>query len=266
MQKTILFNKSNISYSISGKGKTVVLIHGFGEDSNVFSEQKKYLERYCCVIIPDLPGSGQSELLLFKNEIFIEDYADCIYEILVQENINSCILLGHSMGGYITLHFAEKYPFLLNGFGLIHSTAFADSNEKKENRKKGIAIIEQYGSAHFLKNTTPNLFAEQFKKQHSNILDSFLHQTNYFQNKTLQQYLNAMMLRKDKTYVLSSSKVPVLFILGTEDVAAPLNDVLQQTYLPNCSYIHILENVGHMSMLEDGDKLNKLLKDFIEKV
>lgn len=266
MQKTILFNKSNISYSISGKGKTVVLIHGFGEDSNVFSEQKKYLERYCCVIIPDLPGSGQSELLQFKNEIFIEDYADCIYEILVQENINSCILLGHSMGGYITLHFAEKYPSLLNGFGLIHSTAFADSNEKKENRKKGIEIIEQYGSAHFLKNTIPNLFAEQFKKQHRNILDSFLHQTNYFQNKTLQQYLNAMMLRKDKTYVLSSSKVPVLFILGTEDVATPLNDVLQQTYLPNCSYIHILENVGHMSMLEDGDKLNKLLKDFIEKV
>jgi pimeloyl-ACP methyl ester carboxylesterase len=66
------------------------------------------------------------------------DYADCIHALLRHENISSCIMLGHSMGGYITLAFAEKYPLLLTGLGLIHSTAFADSEEKKKNRARAL--------------------------------------------------------------------------------------------------------------------------------
>lgn len=266
MKKIISYQHSNISYSISGKGKVVVLLHGFGEDSQIFSSQKKELQKVCCLIIPDLPGSGLSELLHYKKEILLADYADAIYAILVSENITSCILLGHSMGGYITLHFAEKYPALLLAFGLIHSSAFEDSEEKKLIRKKGIEIIEEYGAVHFLKNTTPNLFAEDFRKNQFNKIQNLLNKTSYFKKESLQQYLKSMMLRKDKTYVLASSTVPVLFILGTEDVAAPLNDVLKQTYLPNCTYIHILEKVGHMSMLEDENKLNELLLNFIESI
>lgn len=266
MKKVISYQHSNISYSISGKGKTVVLLHGFGEDSQIFSSQKNELEKICCLIIPDIPGSGASEILHFKKEILIEDYADAIKTILLFEKITSCIMLGHSMGGYITLHFAEKYPELLLAFGLIHSTALEDSIEKKIIRKKGIDIIGEYGAVHFLKNITPNLFAEDFRKNKFIKIQNLLNQTAYFNNTSLQQYLHAMMLRKDKTNILSSSKVPVLFILGTEDVATPLNDVLKQTYLPNCSYIHILENVGHMSMLEDEHNLNKFLLHFIESI
>jgi pimeloyl-ACP methyl ester carboxylesterase len=72
-------------------------------------------------------------------------------------------VLGHSMGGYITLAFAEKYASMLNRFGLVHSTAFADSEEKKKSREKSIGMIGEYGSRAFLKNTTPNLFADRFK-------------------------------------------------------------------------------------------------------
>ena len=66
----------------------------------------------------------------------------------------------------------------------------------------------------------------------------------------LQQYYYAMMQRPDRTHVLKNNKVPVLFVIGTEDIAAPLNDVLKQVHLPEIAYIYIIENIGHMSMLE----------------
>ncbi|MFX8852671.1 alpha/beta hydrolase, partial [Acinetobacter baumannii] len=59
--------------------------------------------------------------------------------------------------------------------------------------------------------------------------------------------------------------LPVLFVIGTEDVAVPLQDILQQTYLPSCSYVHILKNIGHMGMLEATDEFNKHLLAFIKQ-
>ena len=79
----------------------------------------------------------------------IEYYASSMYALLQHENVNTCLMFGHSMGGYITLAFAEKYSALLKGFGLIHSTAFADSEERKELRKKSIETMEQNGSMLF---------------------------------------------------------------------------------------------------------------------
>jgi pimeloyl-ACP methyl ester carboxylesterase len=174
-------------------------------------------------------------------------------------------MIGHSMGGYITLTFAELYPEMLNGFGFIHSTAFADSEEKKQNRLRGIQLIAEYGGYSFLKNTIPNLFGAAFKEQFPEKVEALIEAGKQFSNEALQQYYFAMMNRTDTTAVIKGSKVPVLFILGTEDVAAPLNDVLQQAHLANCSYIHILNNVGHMGMWEATDKVNNHFFNFINR-
>jgi pimeloyl-ACP methyl ester carboxylesterase len=262
MQKTFQYQNAAISYDIYGTGKPVVLLHGFAEDSTIWNNQVGYLESHCKLIVPDLPGSGQSELLQDANEI--EDYADGIYALLTHEEVNSCITLGHSMGGYITLAFAGKYAAKLTGFGLINSTAFADSEEKKLTRKKGIAMMEEYGVLPFIKNTTPNLFSQQFKKEHPEVVAALTEQGKDFSTAALVQYYTAMMNRPDSTEVLKTSEVPVLFIIGSEDVAAPLNDLLEQVHLPKVSHIHIIEGVGHMSMLEAPDELNKHLLQFIE--
>ena len=83
-------------------------------------------------------------------------------------------LIGHSMGGYITLAFAEKYPELLNAFGLFHSTAYADDDAKKETRRKGIEFIKNKGVSAFLKNTTPNLFSEKTKKENPQLVEKLI--------------------------------------------------------------------------------------------
>ena len=78
------------------------------------------------------------------------------------------------MGGYITLAFAEKYPGQLSALGLFHSSAFADSEEKKAIRRKGIDFIKQHGAFEFLKTSTPNLFSPQTKDEHPELIDEQL--------------------------------------------------------------------------------------------
>ncbi len=292
MQKKFTYQSAEIAYHIEGNGKAVVLLHGFGEDSDIWKAQVEFLKAYCLVIVPDLPGSGQSQMLLSEaggahsefeetfihdssftthdsslrsQEISIVDYADCIYALLTHENISSCTLLGHSMGGYITIAFAEKYPSLLNGFGLINSTAFADSEEKKKTRQKGIAFIEQYGAHAFLKTSIPNLFAANFKENHPEKINELIRMASGFTSEALQQYYRAMMARPDRTQVLVSNPLPVLFVMGTEDLAVPFSETIQQTYLPDKSYIHVLPNAGHMSMWEAPEKLNLFILDFLNR-
>ena len=263
MQKSFQYKNTTATYRIMGNGKPVVLIHGFAEDSTIFNPQIEFLKNYCLLIIPDLPGSGASST---NNQLLsIDDFAHFINALLLQENISECNMLGHSMGGYITLAFAELFPDKLDGFGLIHSSAFADSEEKKLTRKKGIAMIEEYGSYPFIKNTIPNLFSKKFKEENAEKIYELIEAGKSFTAAALQQYYTAMMNRPDRRQILKTSKNPVLFIIGTEDAAIPLNDVLPQTILPNCSYIHLLDGVGHMSMLEATEKLNLHLLHFINR-
>jgi pimeloyl-ACP methyl ester carboxylesterase len=264
MEKKFQYQNSSISYSTYGNGKPVVLLHGFAEDSTIWNKQVDFLEKHCRLIVPDLPGSGRSELLQGAN-VAIENFAECIDALLENESIDHCMLLSHSMGGYITLAFAEKYPEKVSGFGLINSTALSDSDEKKETRKKGITMMEEYGVFPFIKNTTPNLFSAKFKQEHVEVIDALIEEGKKFTTEALVQYYNAMMNRPDRTEVLKTSKVPVLFVVGSEDVAALLNDLLEQVHLPKISHIQIMEEVGHMSMIEAPEQLNKYLLEFIKQ-
>lgn len=263
MEKNFLYGDVTINYSIEGDGKNVVLIHGFPEDNHIWDNQVAFLKQHCRLILPDLPGSGKSGMLTLATEVSITDYADCIYALLQHEAITDCIMCGHSMGGYIALAFAEKYPSLLSGLGLIHSTAFADSEEKKLNRQRSIETMAKYGAYAFLKSTVPNLFSVEYKARHADKIQLLIEAGNKFQVEALQQYYTAMMNRPNRTQVLKGSGIPVLFILGEEDVAAPLNDVLQQVHLPATAYFHVLEHVAHMGMWEAPELVNKYLLEFI---
>ena len=267
MHKKFQHINALVSYTLTGiKEPVIVLVHGFGEDATVWNEQVGFLKENHRLLIPDLPGSGNS---FFKNaEVAssIDDFAEMIVALLIHEKISHCIMLGHSMGGYITLAFAAKYPDMLEGFGLIHSTAFADSDEKKQNRLKGITMMQEYGGYAFLKTTTPNLFSEAYKKNNASGVAALIEKGKDFLTAALQQYYQAMMERPDRTDVLECSKVPVLFIIGTEDVAAPMNDMLKQTHLPGISFIHILNETGHMGMWEKPLEVNEAVDSFVRYI
>lgn len=264
MQKTLKTGNSNLSYKLQGTGEPVVLIHGFGEDSRIWDQQVTFLESNHQLIIPDLRGSGGSTL----NEIplSIESMADDIKLILDEEKISSCIMFGHSMGGYITLAFAENYPHYLKAFGLIHSSAYADSDEKKEARRKSIAFINRHGAFEFMQSAIPNLFADNFNQQQKNKVDELIEQSRQFSNEAVIGYYEAMIVRPDRTIVLYNTPVPVLFFIGEEDQAVNPKDAIKQSALPAVCKVKIVSGIAHMGMWEATGELNKCMSEFINTV
>lgn len=258
--KNIIYENANINYTVYGTGKAVVLLHGFGEDSDIWKAQIDFLINDFLLIVPDLPGSGKSDLLQ-KENIEIADYAAIIKVILDQEKITTCCMLGHSMGGYITLAFAEKYPETLNALGLVHSSAYADDEAKKTTRKKAIEFIRENGSKAFLKTSIPNLFFDTVISKKD--IDVLLEKGASFLSEALIQYYNAMISRTDKTVILRTFSKPILFIIGLYDQAVPFAQSMQQTHLPSFSYIHIMRNSAHMSLKEESEKCNKILGEFL---
>ena len=260
MEKTIQYQNKKIFYRSIGSGDPVMLVHGFGEDGNVWDKQVEHFKSNYHLIVPDLPGSGRSEMI---TDMSMEGMAEVLHTIIHEENIDRCTVIGHSMGGYITLALVESYWNHVNAFGLFHSSAFADTDEKKETRKKGIDFIKQHGAFEFLKTSTPNLFSPNSKLQIPNSIDEFIDSLKEFTPQTLIAYYNAMMDRPDRTSVLKNTKNPVLFIAGEHDNAIPINDVLKQCHLPEKSYIHVLKKSGHMGMMEETEKANRILEEFL---
>jgi len=260
VEKTILYHQKKIFCRIIGSGDPVMLVHGFGEDGNVWDKQVEHLKSKYHLIVPDIPGSGRSEMI---NDMSMEGMAEVLHTIIHEENIDKFTVIGHSMGGYITLALVESYWNHVKAFGLFHSSAFADTEEKKETRKKGIEFIKQHGAFEFLKTSTPNLFSPNSKLQIPNSIDEFINSLEKFKPQALIAYYDAMIERPDRTYILKNTKNPVLFVAGEHDVAVPLNDVLKQCHLPEKSYFHILKKSGHMGMMEETQNANRILEEFL---
>jgi pimeloyl-ACP methyl ester carboxylesterase len=262
--KSFLFQNKHIHYKVYGQGKPVVLLHGFGEDSTVWEPQVNFLKDKFRLIVPDIPGSGQSELV---PGALIETYADILQQLFDLERPslteNKASLIGHSMGGYITLAFAEKYPDQLNSFGLFHSSAFADPEEKIATRRKAIGFIQEKGAHNFLKTSIPGLFTTEFKNQHPEKVEALVEAAKNFTPEALIQYYEAMIARPDRTHVLQNFDQPVLFLIGQHDAAIPFESSLRQCYLPQQSHVHILRQSAHMGMWEEEEKANSILLQFL---
>lgn len=263
LHKNISYLNTQISYCISGKGKAVMLLHGFAEDSSVFDTQVNFLKDNYFVIVPDLAGIGKSAMLQ-KDNVLLTDYAAILKAIIDEEKIDKITLIGHSMGGYIILAFANKYAESLNGFGLLHSSAYADDEEKINTRKKAISFIKENGTAAFLKTTIPGLFFDVQKSQED--INTLIEKGNKFSPEVLIQQYEAMIVRPDTTSILKTFSSPVLFIMGEHDKAVPFTHSLQQSHLPQIAYVNILRNTAHMGMLEEPELVNKFLAEFLQSL
>jgi pimeloyl-ACP methyl ester carboxylesterase len=191
--------------------------------------------------------------------------ADSVKAVLDYLKINNCIMLGHSMGGYTTLAFADKYPALLKGFGLFHSSALADTPEAKENRNNIIKIVKQ-DNIKFVRQFITSLFAPENVKIYEKDIRQQQHVAIKMSKQDIIAAIRGMAKRKSTLEVLIKSKVPVLFIIGKKDPRIPYDKVLAQATLPKHSEILMLDNVGHMGYLEAQNETLKTIKCFAEKI
>ena len=166
MHSHFFYHDKKIYYKIEGKGKAIVLLHGFLEGLYVWEDYMKELSKNYTVLTIDLPGHGDSECISEVHDMTM--MSEVVASAIYINNISQCILIGHSMGGYVMLKFADKYPNLLKGFGLLHSHALPDSEEGKANRNRVIEIVSK-NHKNFISQFFPELFASanvsKFKKE-----------------------------------------------------------------------------------------------------
>lgn len=259
MDKSMTINGNTVSYQMVGKGIPIVFVHGFGEDSKIWEGQIEGLKNKFLVIAPDLPGSGKSSQV---GDVSMEAMANWLKDLLDDLQVKNCILIGHSMGGYVSLAFAEKYSDRLIGLGLFHSTAYPDTEEKKTARRRSIEFIRDFGAGKFQEQAIPNLFSSSFKAKNTGKVQEIITRYTNVHAETLVKYYEAMILRPDRTEVLRNFSAPVLYLVGEQDNAVPLRHSLEQCHLPGLSYIHILNEAGHMGMLEEPIKSTAIIENF----
>lgn len=248
-----------------GAGPIVFLVHGFPLNGEIWNRQVDFLSSRYRLIIPDLPGNGISPII---PDMSMEGIAEALKELfdkIKNTADDKLVMIGHSMGGYMTLAFAEKYPQILKGIGLFQSTAFADTEEKKETRRKAIEFINTQGADEFIKPLIPNFFSPATKSKNPHLIEEQIDRGRGYPAEALIAYYQSMINRPDRTEVLKNAGFPVLFVLGEHDTAVPISDGLQQCYLPEKSYIHIFKNSGHMGMLEEPDMANRILEEFLQQ-
>jgi pimeloyl-ACP methyl ester carboxylesterase len=241
-------------------------VHGFGEDGFVWNELALSLSSNYQIIIPNLSGSYLSPIdnLTLVNNLSIESMAEDLHKILGAEKIEQVVMLGHSMGGYITLAFAEKYEHQLIAFGLIHSTSYADSDAKKEARLKSIEFLKNNTTKSFLEVATPNLFGAQYKAMHPEKINELIDRASQTTEASMMTYLRAMRKRKDRTELLKKTKKPVFFCIGMQDNAVNPEDAIAQSKVPAQTQTLILEEAGHQGMMEAPEKLIEAIEKFLK--
>lgn len=260
MEKVVSFEKGDLCYTISGEGPVIVLLHGFMEDHSIWNSFAKKLAVNNKVITIDLPGFGKSSI--FNNTHSMAFMANAIYYILIEENIEKCIMIGHSMGGYVTLEFASLYPNKLSGIVLFHSHAVADDEEGKTNRDRTIKIVKS-DRLGFVNLFIPSLFAEKNVAKYEREIIGLQKNALKTSPEGVIAALAGMRDRIDQSDLLKTIKVPVFFIIGKQDSRIPIDKILPQLQLPpNCEAL-ILDGVGHMGFIEAEDLTFSAIEHFV---
>lgn len=258
MRKTIDFKGAKIHYNIQGEGTSIFLIHGFLESIQMYKDIAPILQENHQVIQLDLPGHGESEDATESYNML--DLGKLIHKIIDHEQITSCKIVGHSLGGYVGLSFMEQYPEQLDGICIFHSTANADTLDKKNNRNKAIKIVEK-DKGSFLSVFIPNLFKPENISLYQEEINDLNKISSKVSDQSLIQTIKAMRDRKDNRSNLKVYKGKKLFIIGKEDPVIPSTELVAQAQETNSVY-HVMENVGHMGFIEDRETCIDLIKDF----
>jgi pimeloyl-ACP methyl ester carboxylesterase len=255
-----------LAYYDEGKGKqTLLLIHGFGEDHRIWENQIEFLSAQYRIIAPNIPGVHCKPLALHHSQApSIQMYEELLHELMHHLDIEQYYIIGHSMGGYIGLSFADDYVNHVQGLLLLHSTTYEDNEAKKTSRMKVAEFIQEWGVSKYLETATPNLFGDVFKKSNPAAIQDVIDSGLGTSQEAMIQFVFAMRNRKSMTHLLHQNTVPIWMIVGEADLAVTIQDSLEQIKLLPSSNSLVLKNVGHMGMLEATEQVNQFIHQCIQ--
>lgn len=252
--KSVKVNDIELAYVRRGRGPSLTLLHGYPLDHHIWNGVAPMLEDRFDLILPDLRGFGKSTTV--DTPYTLDDFASDIAGLLDQLGIDKTAIVGHSMGGYVALAFANLYPNRVSGLGMISSQALADSPERREGRYKSAAEIAEKGPQGVVDSMTTKLSPNKIEQTAANQI------MKNQQPSAFVGALRAMAERIDATSLLTAFKFPVVLVHGDADELIPIERAREiKTAIPHAHLVE-LNGVGHLPMMETPEKTADALKLF----
>jgi len=260
MQNSVVYKNAKISFSSTGKGAAIVLLHGFLENSSMWNSITKELSKRNKVICIDLLGHGNSECIGYIHSM--EIMAEAVEAVLKHLRIRKSIFIGHSMGGYVALAFADKNPQNVKSFCLMNSTSLADDDERKKLRARANKLVQD-NFENMVQMSFTNLFSEESRITYKTEIKLALQEAL---KTPLQGYIacqEGMRIRPNREAVLKDLLCKKLLILGKKDPVLELETSLKEA--KNNNMESVVFNDGHMSHIENREELIDALKQFVKR-
>jgi|JI10StandDraft_1071094.scaffolds.fasta_scaffold485393_2 3-oxoadipate enol-lactonase len=263
-EKNIHFNDLQVSYLDEGSptGFPLIFIHGFPFNKWMWEKQLIAIKENYRLIAYDVRGHGETEA--GTPTFSISQFADDLIALMDALHIEKAIVAGLSMGGYIALNAIKKYSDRFAGLILCDTQCGADSAEGKEKRKKTIDFIKRNGLEVYAQESLKNLFAPAS-------LEGKMNEVLFIEETILQSKadnicltLQALADRMETCSSLKKIKVPVAILVGKEDKVTTSEIAEKLHELIKGSTLHIIDEAGHLSNLENPDSFNEYLLEFLK--
>ena len=259
--KTTHFKNTSISYTDQGKGTAIVLLHGFLENKKMWDAFIPEWSKKFRIITIDLLGHGETGCMGYVHSM--ENNADVVHEVLADLRLRKAILVGHSMGGYVALAFAELYPDVVKGLVLLNSTSRADSEERKTNRDRAIKAVKQ-SFQNFISLSISNLFSEENRERLSESIENVKQGALKTPLQGIVASLEGMKIRIDREVLLHLTPYPKLLVLGKKDPVLNYEETKEQIEDTLVQLLSFPD--GHMSHIENQKALQRELIQFFKAV
>ncbi len=259
------YKNSFVRYSLKGKpGKTAVLaVHGFTENRKMWKPLYKALDEDYFFILPDLLGHGKTTFT--GAFLTMEEQAEMLASLLNFQGIDQAVVIGHSMGGYIALAFAEMFPEKLRGLILLNSHPFADSKEKRRARAEAVTKAENDKFA-FVAEAIPGFFAPYNREKFKREIDELVREASRGPVAGITGALRGMALRKDRSaYLFDKTPYPKAWLISRDD---PLIDfkAFETAAAKSADLFFRVMQGGHMSYVESPEEMIAFVSEFLETI
>ncbi len=258
MKNFIIYKNTKIHFTSKGKGRVVVLLHGFLEDISMWKDIIPVLSKRYRIIAIDLLGHGKTDCIGYVHTM--EDHAKMVRVVLQHLRLRKYFLIGHSMGGYIALAYAKMYPKTIKGLCLQNSTFYTDDDELKQVRLRANKMAQSNYKI-LVQMSFTNLFSKKsiplFKKELKEALQIAL-------KTQLQGYIasqEGMRIREDFTQFFANASFKKSIIIGNKDTVVKGDKLLEFTKKHQIKS-YLFSN-GHMSHIENKDELIVALQEFL---
>ena len=261
--RTLTVDGRTVHYRDEGRGKlhTLVLLHGFLQNLDVWSSYVLSYMNNMRVITVDLPGHGLTDT--FCDVHTMDFMAKIVKDVLLEAGVDQCVMVGHSMGGYVALAFADRYPYTVKGLGLINSHPLADTDQHREQREEVCRSVQD-NRASYIVGFVPELFDGSRRAALSHDIKDLQDQCLLTTTASIVAAQRGMAQRPSRVSTLATIDVPTLFVYGKNDPRIPLELAVSGALVARRPEMLLLEDVAHMAFMEEREYLKPRLRNFVE--